>query len=269
MYHYHQDIQAKVSNIGSPSLKTVNPIKVLLVGGKGVSEWEAGEVKFYLDDTLNIPVTVVEKERLNNIDLNTYTHVLMVSGNYYRLHPSAVIKLESWVKQGGVLFAQKQAAKWLADKEILRASFVSKNQINQLFDSSTLSYKDKSDLAARQRITGAIYETKLDTSHPLAFGFSDSTLPVFRNSTLIMEPLNYPFISIAMYSEAPLLSGYTDKNLVNRIANTASFIAHNVGKGRVIATTDNLAFRGYWYGSVKLLANSLFFGKVFSTPVLR
>jgi len=256
-------------DLGSPSLQTINPIKVLLIGGKGVSEGEVGEIKFYLDDTLNVATTIVEKERLSLIDLNAYTHIVMVSGNYYSVNPSVVIKLESWLKQGGVLFAQKQAAKWLADKDILRASFVSKNQINQLFDSSALSYKDKSDLAARKRIAGAIYETQLDLSHPLSFGFSQSKLPVFRNTILIMEPLNYPFTNVAVYSEAPLLSGYTDKSLIKRVANTASFVAHNVGKGRVIATTDNLAFRGYWYGSVKLLANSLFFGNVFSVPVVR
>lgn len=255
-------------DLGSPSLQKINPVKVLLIGGKGVSEWEAGEIKFYLDDTLNIATTVVEKERLGAIDFKAYTHVLMVNGNYNSLSPIVVLRLESWIKQGGVLFAQKQAAKWLASKDILRASFVSKNQINQLFDSSDLNYKDQSDLAARKRIAGAIYETKLDTSHPLAFGFN-KTLPVFRNNTLIMEPLHYPFTNVGRYSESPLLSGYTDKNLINRIANTASFVAHNVGKGRVIATTDNLAFRGYWYGSVKLLANSLFFGKAFSAPVSR
>jgi len=262
-------LTTKGIDLGSPSLKTVNPVKVLLVGGKGVSELEAGEVKFYLDDTLHIATTVIEKERLHQIDLNAYTHVIMVNGHYYDVTPSVVLKLENWVKQGGVLFAQKQAAKWLADKDLLRASFVSSNQINQLFDSSALSYKDKQQFAARKRIAGAIYEAELDTSHPLAFGFTEPTLPMFKNSTLIMEPLYYPFTNIAVYSETPLLSGYTDKNLVNRIANTSSFVAHNVGKGRIIATTSNLAFRGYWYGSVKLLANSLFFGKAFSAPTVR
>ncbi|XPF93332.1 M14 family zinc carboxypeptidase [Colwellia sp. RE-S-Sl-9] len=256
-------------DFGSPSLKIIPPVKVLMIGGKGVSEWEAAEVKFYLDDTQHIPLTVVEKDRLGVIDFNTYTHIVMVDGNYQSLNPSVVIKLESWLKLGGVVFAQKHAAKWLAEKDILRASFVSNNQLRQLFDSSNLSYEDKSDLAARQRIAGAIYETQLDITHPLAFGFSKKTLPVFRNNTLIMEPLHYPFTNVGTYSVEPLLSGYTDKNLIKRIANTSSLVAHNVGKGRVIATTDNLAFRGYWYGSVKILANSIFFGKVFNAPATR
>jgi hypothetical protein len=53
--------------------------------------------------------------------------------------------------------------------------------------------------------------------------------------------------------------------MVNKVANTAVLVAHNYGKGRVIASTDNLVFRGYWLGSAKLIANSLFFAKAFST----
>ena len=256
-------------DLGSPSLKKVEPIKVLVVGGKGVSASEVGEMQFYLDKTLNIITTVVEKERLSQVDLSRYTHIVMASGNYQTLNPIVVLKLQSWLKAGGVIFAQKYAAKWLADKDILKASFVSKNQLNQLFDTSKLSYEDKSALAARQRISGAIYETELDISHPLAFGFKKKKLPVYKNSILIMKPLNYPFTNIGTYTSSPLMSGYTDKNLINTIANTSSLIAHNVGKGRVIATLDNLTFRGYWYGSAKLLANSLFFGKAFNTPITR
>jgi hypothetical protein len=51
---------------------------------------------------------------------------------------------------------------------------------------------------------------------------------------------------------------------VNRLANNPTLVAHNVGKGRIIASTDNLAFRGYFLGSMKIIANSLFFAKAFS-----
>ena len=75
------------------------------------------------------------------------------------------------------------------------------------------------------------------------------------------------FVSLAKYDAEPLLSGYADKNLVNLMAHNAAIVAHNYGKGRVIATTDVLAFRGYWLGSAKLIANSLFFAKAFDTSV--
>jgi len=253
-------------DIGSGSIRPVNPVKVLLVGGKGSSQYEAAEVLYYLDDTLNIPVTVIERQRLAAIDLNQYSHILMVDGNYDDISEGLVNKFKAWLKQGGVVFAQKRAGKWLAKTEILKADFVTKEQITELFATDGLSYRDKEKLAARKRIAGAIFETTLDTSHPLTFGYTDKQLPFFKNSTLIIEPIEQPFMTVAQYSATPLMSGYADRNLENRIANNPALVAHNYGKGRVIVTPDILTFRGYWLGSAKLLANSIFFAKAFSAP---
>jgi hypothetical protein len=262
-------LTVKGIDIGSGSFRLLNPIKVLLVGGKGVSQYESAEILSYLDDTLSIPVTVVEQERLSRIDLSTYSHIIMVDGKYNGLRKSSVDKISDWIKSGGVIFSQKRGAKFLSEYELLAVNFVTKDEINQLFDADNLKYQDKEKLAARKRIAGAIFESILDTSHPLAYGYTDNRLPLFRNSTLIIQHLSKPFISVANYSTRPLMSGYADKNMVNRVASTSVVVAHNYGRGRVIASTDNLAFRGYWLGSSKLIANSLFFAKAFSTPVVK
>ncbi len=257
-------LTAKGIDVGSSSFRPVTLPKVMLVGGKGVSQYEAGEMLYYLDNLLEIPVTVVEMQRLAKVDLSSYSNIIMVDGNYSTLDTKAVGNLKSWVSNGGVLFGQKRAASWLSAKELLKIDFVSKSHLDQLFDTDNLHYGDKEKLAGRKRIAGAIFQAELDVSHPLAFGYHTSALPVFRNSTVIMEQTTIPFISVAKYTKTPLLSGYTDKNLVNRIANNPTLVAHNVGKGRVIASTDNLAFRGYFLGSMKIIANSLFFAKAFS-----
>jgi len=254
-------------DFGSNSFRPLKQPKVLLLGGKGISQYEAGEIRYYLDEMLQIPVSIVEHPRLANIDLAKYSHLVLVNGDYKTLSDNDISKLKNWIKQGGVVFAQKRGAKWLAKQDILSVDFVTKKQIDQLFDSENLNYQDKEKLSARKRIAGAIFATELDTSHPLAFGYADKNLPLFRNSTLIMDAGQQPFVTLAKYKAAPLLSGYTDKNLVNRLAYNAAIVAHNYGKGRVIASADVLAFRGYWLGSAKLLANSLFFAKVFSAPV--
>jgi hypothetical protein len=254
-------------DLGSSSFKLLTKPKVLLVGGHGISQYEAGEIRYYLDETLSVPLSVIEHSRLETINLSDYSHVILVNGNYDKVSDKTAQNLKSWIQQGGVVIGQKRGAKWLAKQEILSANFVSKKQIDQLFDSENLSYQDKEKLAARKRIAGAIFETELDISHPLAFGYEQSHLPLFRNSTLIMDTGQQAFITLAKYSATPLLSGYTDKNLVNRLAHNAAIVAHNYGKGRVIASSDVLAFRGYWLGSAKLLANSLFFAKAFNTPV--
>lgn len=266
LYSLSTGLTIKGIDIGSRSMSPIDPIKVLLIGGKGSSQYEAAEILYYLDDTLNIPVTVVEQARLSRIDLQSYTHVLLVDGEYKALAESTVKKLKSWVRNGGVIFGQKRAAKWLSTNELLKADIVTKEHLDDLFDTDDLTYQDKESLAARKRIAGAIFETKLDVSHPLAYGYTDEQLAVFRNGTVIMETTEQPFFTVAEYTPSPLMSGYTDRNLVNKIANNPAIIAHNYGNGRVIATGDNYTFRGYWLGSAKLIANSLFFAKAFSAP---
>ncbi|SET85426.1 M14 family zinc carboxypeptidase [Thalassotalea agarivorans] len=251
-------------DLGSGSFRLLKQPKVLLVGGKGTSQYEAAEVLYTLDQEWKIPVTVVEKQRLHRIDLADYSHVFMVDGVYSDVTASLSKKLDAWVKQGGVIYGQKRAAQWLATKGMLDIDFVSKKQIESVFDTGDLSYQDKESLAARKRIAGAIFESTIDLSHPLAYGFGDAQLPLFRNSTLIMELPIKPFRTVAKYTESPLMSGYTDELLVDQVANNAAIVAHNHGKGRVVATADVLAFRGYWQGSAKLLANILFFGHAFS-----
>ena len=260
-------LSSKGIDLGSGSLRAITPVNVLLLGGEGVSQYEAGEILFYLDDTLNIPVSVIDIARFRNTDLSRYSHIIMVDGNYNSLRSAAVSQLEQWTEQGGVIFSQKRAAKWLSERGILKANFVSEAQIDGMFDTENLQYQDKEILSARKRIAGAIFETELDNGHPLTYGYTKTSLPVFRNSTLIMTKPTHPFITVAKYSSSPLMSGYADRNLVNRIANNATIVAHNLKSGRVIASSDNLTFRGYWHGSAKILANSLFFAKAFSAPV--
>lgn len=254
-------------DFGSNSFNELTQPKALLLGGKGISQYEAGEIRYYLDETLQIPVSIVEHARLASIELSHYSHLILVDGDYKALLENHKSQIKTWLKQGGVVVAQKRGAKWLAKQDILSVDFIETKEIDQLFDSEQLSYQDKEKLSARKRIAGAIFATELDISHPLAFGYIDKRLPLFRNSTLIMDAGQQPFVTLAKYNATPLLSGYTDKNLVNRLAYSAAIVAHNYGQGRVIASTDVLAFRGYWLGSAKLLANSLFFAKAFNSPV--
>ncbi len=265
---YSLDTGLTVSGIdlGSRAFVDLKPVKILLVGGKGISQYEAGEMLFYLDEMLNIPVTVVEHNRLASIDLSTYSHIILVDGNYKIFTSAIENKLSSWLKAGGTVIAQKRAAKWLSEKDILKADFVSKNTLDQLFATDKLRYQDKEKLAAKKRIAGAIFAANLDLSHPLAYGFQYKRLPVFRNSTLIIEPLSKPFITVASYEEEPLLSGYSDEHIVNNIASSPVIVAHNINKGRVIAMPDDMVFRGYWLGSAKIIANALFFAKAFDAP---
>ncbi|MCP4059501.1 MAG: peptidase M14, partial [Pseudoalteromonas sp.] len=81
--------------------------------------------------------------------------------------------------------------------------------------------------------------------------------------TWLLEKSSAPFVNILTYPQKPLLAGFTDGVNEQQIAGAAAMMAHSYGRGSVIAMTDNPVFRGYWYGTSRLLSNALFFGHTF------
>lgn len=246
------------SDLGSRKLAVVKEPKVLLIGGKAVSQYEAGEVWHYLDNYVGMAPTIVETHRLDKVDLASYTHIIAVDGFYGLIPNSTIEKLSYWIEQGGVFITQKRATKWIADLEWLNAQFKDRESIDSAFKVVGLKFADQESLAGKKRIAGAVFDTHVDLSHPLLFGYERDTLPVFRNSTVIMRKPVKPFVTAIRYQQNPLLAGYTSDELESLLSETAMAVAHKKGKGRVVAFTDNLSFRGYWWGTRRLLTNAIY-----------
>ncbi|HCV03460.1 MAG TPA: peptidase M14, partial [Pseudoalteromonas sp.] len=256
-------LTVKGADLGSRSMAVVKAPKVLLVGGEGSSQYELGEVWYYLDRFVGTAPSIVEMQRLDDIDLENYSHIILAHGNYNRLDDATKVAIKSWVRKGGVIWGHKGGAKFLADQQLLKANYLSRRDVASAFDTTGLTYADKDDLAGRQRIAGAIFNTSVDLSHPLTYSLNRNTLPVFKNSTWLLEKSDAPFVNVLTYTDKPLLAGFTDDVNVEQVAGAAGLIAHSYGKGSVIGMTDNPVFRGYWYGTSRLLSNALFFGNAF------
>lgn len=253
-------------DLGSRKMLNVSLPKVLLVGGQGTSQYEIGEIWHYLDQHVGMPVSITDLDQLASLDLDKYSHMIWAQGNYKNVSATSVAKLDRWVKAGGVLIGQKSAIHWFADNKWLQAEFKSSKDIQNAFDTDELTYADQESLAAKQRIAGAVFQTKLDLGHPLAFGFKSDSLPVFRNSSLVMEKSDKPFINVATYTKSPLLAGYTAPELQKLIGQSAAVVSHNVGKGKVIAFANNVNFRGVWYGTSRLMSNAIFMSSFINAP---
>ncbi|MEP1385066.1 MAG: M14 metallopeptidase family protein [Paraglaciecola sp.] len=245
-------------DLGSRKMINVRQPKVLLIGGKGTSQYEVGEIWHYLDQYVDMPVTITDVYELDSFNLESYTHMIWVQGAYNSLSDGVTLNIDTWLRKGGVLIGQKSAATWFSNKNWLQVAVKGASEINSAFATDNLNYKDKENLSAKQRIAGAVFEAQLDLSHPLAFGYHTRTLPTFRNSTLVFRQPAKPFVSVASYPQTPLMAGYTAQEIQNQIGGSAAVVAHNVGKGKVIAFANNVNFRGVWYGTSRLLTNAIF-----------
>ena len=159
---------------------------------------------------------------------------------------------------GGTIIGQRGGAEWLAENGLLQTRFINDAVFQSAFTKKQLSYEERDDFYAEQRIAGAIFSMDVDTSHPLFFGFPRDQMPVFKNSAAAMEEPESPFVSVARYSEQPLMSGYTDERNREILKGKTNIAAHRLGNGQVIGFADNINFRAYFWGTSKLLSNAIY-----------
>ncbi|MEO1436774.1 MAG: M14 metallopeptidase family protein [Bacteroidota bacterium] len=246
-------------DLGSPSASALrNPKALLLVGG-GISAYEAGEVWHLLDKRFNIDLTVADIDNVGRMDLNEYATIIMVDGNFNSLN-AQVEKIRSWTRNGGVIIAVKRSNRWLENKGISGVSF--KNGRKRF---GTRPYAERNRDSGAQVIGGAIFESKLDLTHPLAYGYTNAVIPVFRRGTLFFNPPKNPYAGPGSYTRDPLLSGYISDYNLKKLARSATIVVTRYGSGRVISLADNPNFRAYWYGTNRLFLNALFLGHTISS----
>jgi len=244
-------------DLGSGSFATLNKPRVLMLVGDGTSSRDAGEIWHLFDTRYKIPITMVDVNRFNRLNLNLYNAIILPGGSYNGIGTAGVDKLDSWIKNGGSLVAYKDAARWVSSKELTDTKF---NKIVSPDPSRLNSFIDRRKESSKQYISGAIFEIKIDLSHPLAFGFQRNIMPVFKTGTTVAELPEVPYSAPFRYTAKPLLSGYTSPENIERIKNSPFLTIHNSGRGRVISIMDNTNFRGVWYGTNKIFINAIFFG---------
>ena len=223
---------------------------------------------------MGVQLPLIETAQLNKLDLNRYTHLLLVDGSYGSLTDDGVSKLKTWIERGGILVTQKRAARWAAEKGLLKVRFGDDNlhdhahkdhEKKKEAEEPTVapqSYADFHNHEDAKRTSGAIFRAQLDLTHPLGYGYDKPEIAVFRNSNLRMHPSKNAYSTPLRYTDEPLISGYVHADNLERFKNTAGIVANKLGKGAVIGFVDNPNFRGFWYGTNKLYLNALFFAQV-------
>jgi hypothetical protein len=265
-------------DLGSPNFNSLRKPGIMIVTGSGMSQSEAGEIWHQFDQRYRIAVSMVDIDRLGSADLSRYNTIVLVNGNYSRITPGTVERLRRWVSSGGTLIAQKNAVRWAVNNNLASASFRRAGSDENGDDDNEGSEKEKDSESAReprpyidaapargaQLIGGAIFEARLDLTHPMAYGYRSGNISIFRNSTMMLEAPGNPYSAPLRYTSEPLLSGYISEPNLARLADSAGIVVSGVGSGRTILLADNHNFRAFWFGTNRLFANAVFFGHTIS-----
>jgi len=253
-------VNTGLSNYG-PDLgglhRVINIPKVAILSGKGTSAYSVGQVWHLLNEKMHIPLSLINTDNLNRTLLDNYNVLIMSDGNFSQIDSNNVKSIKSWINRGGCFISTGTGSEWAINNKIINETI---KEIKK--DTLDIAYENVQAKKGAQRIGGAIFQIKLDNTHPIAYGYQ-STLPVFRNNEIFYELSTADAANIGRYTTKPLMSGYISDEMNKEIKNSASIIARNVGGGSVILFADNPHFRAFWFGTEGLFLNAILFGRAF------
>lgn len=243
---------------GSGSFERLSKPEILIIAGDGARSSDVGEIWHLFDQRYHIPVTLTNADNLARMSLQEYNTIIL-AGSFREWNNSEVQKLEGWAEQGGTIVAYNDGARWAARAKLGETTFKPSVPSDT---SKYQAYAERSKESNLNRISGAIFETKIDVSHPLCYGYTDAKLPVFKTSTTVANSFNKKYVEPVKFTNNPYVSGWTSAANIERIKNAPVVSVESIGRGKLINYYDNMNFRGTWIGTAKLFSNSVFFGSV-------
>jgi hypothetical protein len=267
-FKYHIKVNALGSgfslsgiDLGSSNFQRIQKPVIAMLVDQSVSGYEAGEAWHLLDQRFDMHQTMISTDDVDRVKLNRYNVLLLPGGSYSHLNAAAQERIKEWVKEGGTLVAWSDALRFLDKLKITELNFEKPFRI----DSAKYSYADRPKARGAQFVGGAIFNIELDRTHPLAYGYEQDYLPVFKGGDLVIGDSKGYHKNPFWYTADPLLSGYVSKENLARIKNSPAVAVSSFGEGKVIALVDNPNFRAFWYGTNRLMMNAIFWGNTIST----
>lgn len=260
-------------DLGSDSMGSLQRSRPFLVVGDGTSQLSAGAIWHFLDVRMRQPVTLVDTHRLTRVALSEASCVILPTGSYGGWGTTEVELLQRYVREGGTVIATASAIRWLSQRKLISpaddASDASPIETTGVLaepvaDSWRQPFGAAGDAAALETIAGAFWMTRIDPTHPLAYGFPTDRVPVFRNHTQRHAVPKNPYQLAARYEQ--VIAGYVSDRNRNRLTGSAAAWVEPSGRGRYILLVDDPVFRGYVRSSERFLTNAILLGPSLQIP---
>ena len=261
VYAFHSGLDYKGTSLGSSSFVTLKKPEMAMLVGEGFSPTDAGEVWHLFDTRFNIPLTLIPVDVFNRSSITRYnTIIIPPTVGSIQISESGKEKLKQWVQNGGVLIGLENALNWF--NTVGLGKFDMKKEEEKKDPPPTRPYGSIEAFTGAQETSGAIFNVSVDLTHPLLYGYYNSTMPVFKSNNLFMEKAKSAYGNPVVFSTSSLISGYISKQNYSKLQNSAFAGVSIFGQGRIIGFTDNLCFRAFWLGTNKMLTNAVFYGPV-------
>ena len=248
--------------------------KVAMLVEPPFSTYTAGQIYFLFDWETKLPVerirtstlmqTAVPKfgQRYGYVDLHDYDVLILPgggSGLKQLFGKKELDILKEWVSGGGVIVATESAAPFFTAKQ---SGFTKVEMTENPKDTSEqakyLPYADRQDYYGKKRIPGSALNSKIDLTHPLAFGLQPE-LYSLKFSTTALKP-DAGLQTVGFYDknlETLLTAGYASEENLEGLSGKAFAGVVNMGRGKVVFLLDNTQYRMFWRGPSRMMQNAV------------
>lgn len=253
-------------DVGSSDVRYLEKPNIAMIGFDGTSSLAVGATWHFMEQELVYPVAILGSDYFDRIDLDAYDVLIMQDGRYGDFGDRQMKKITDWVKSGGKLIAVEGALNKFRDSDYSALSKFAnddeKKQYEKIMEdreeaSQLINYEDRERNFMKSFAPGAIYKVKLDRSHPLAFGYSNTyyTLKTDANKTAFLGSNNVGIIE----NKNDLMSGFAGIYAREDMTNSLVFGVENLGRGQIVYLVDNPLYRSFWQNGKLLFVNALFF----------
>lgn len=256
----------KGKDFGSPNIRVIKAPKVALIGGNGTSSLSFGEIWHFFEKELNYPLSNLDAASIGNYDLSKYDVIILPSTFGSALNATSQQKITDWVKSGGKLIALDAALNLFVNKE----GFALKNFDTE--EEKKAAEKALADLSKQERLepytegerleiasgtAGAIYEIKMDETHPLGYGTGGKFYTLKNNSNRFAYLTGGANAGVIASNDS-YRTGYIGYKIKSKMGNSLAIGAERQGRGQIVYFVDNPIFRGFWESGKLVLSNAIF-----------
>jgi len=267
LYASNTSFADAITDFGSPDVKLINKQRIAMLQGEGTSSLSYGALWHFFETQLKYPITSLNTNNFSVSTLQNYDVLVMPEGWYGKmLDETTMDELKSWVRSGGKIIAVGSSVRSFAGKEGFGLSSNDKSKPDAEDSTKEESEDDKALIPYDQRersqvtnfITGSIFKTTLDVTHPMAFGYDKDYYSLKLGSS------SYKFLedgyNVGYIKEAPIVvSGFAGEDAKTGLKNSLVFGEDRLGSGSIIYLVDDVMFRSFWENGKLLFVNSIFF----------
>ena len=238
-------------DLGGGSFEVIRTPTIAIPYSDDVSASEFGELAHTLERGLNYPILRIHPSSL--IDrLADVTVIVLPGGSYDDVWTEADRRtLSEWVRAGGRIIATSSALRFFEGQSDW--GLAARRRMPDEDTTKIVPYEaeDRHDISTD--LPGAIFETTVDVTHPLAASL-DASSYVLRMSTAAYPPLSSGNTVVRVASGRPV-NGFSGYRLEHHIDGSLVVGVRPMGRGEVVYFADPPAFRGiptvltetFWY----------------------